>query len=250
MMMTNVNGAAAFILNAPQEYFADTQSLALLSAALEGNLAKAQQLVAAGANPNDEGPRDNQYNRLRLIHYAIAANNGRAVKILMAAGSNPELDAEGFGSAFLFAMTLQNMEILSQMLDARPIDTLSKDTLEDILFQSVSRPCRKCLELFLKQGAPIEFPDGSGYTMLMRAIDAQDYELAEWLLQQGASVHVESNGGMTPAYSVQYDLQKFKLGTPTYNKVLHLKSLMEARGAVFPALSPKQVKARRATTGK
>ncbi len=35
---------------------------------------------------------------------------------------------------------------------------------------------------------------------------------------------------------------KFMPGSPTYNKVLHLKQLMEARGAVFPAPSPKEIR--------
>jgi ankyrin repeat protein len=106
------------------------------------------------------------------------------------------------------------------------------------------------LEQLLKRGAPIDLQDDAGYTIMMQTIDAQDFDLAEWILSQGASVHVEAVGGMTPAYSVQYDLKKFKLGTPTYSKVLHLKALMEARGAVFPALSPNEVKARRAAMGK
>jgi len=108
----------------------------------------------------------------------------------------------------------------------------------------VSMPRPRCLELLLKRGAPIDYPDDAGYTIFMRAMDAQDYELAEWLLLKGASVQVVAGGGMTPAYSVQYDLQKFKPGSPTHNKVLHLKKLMEGRGAVFPALSPAEVRAK------
>lgn len=51
---------------------------------------------------------------------------------------------------------------------------------------------------------------------------------------------------MTPAYSVQYDLKKFRPGTPTHNKVLHLKQMMEERGAIFPAQSPEEIRAMRA----
>ena len=246
MITSNASGAPSFKLKTPKDYFSDQKARDLLSAALAGDLKQAKQLVACGANPNEEGPRNNPYNRIRLLHYAIAAKNQRAVNVLMDVGADPELSAQGFGGAFDFAMTLQDLEMLSMLLDLRPIKTLSKDTIEDLLFESVTDNCPKCLELFLKRGAPIDFQDGSGYTVMMRAIDAQDFGMAEWLLREGASVHIEAKGGMTPAYSIQYDLQKFRPGSPTHDKVLHLKKLMEERGAVFPAPSPAEVKAKRA----
>jgi ankyrin repeat protein len=245
IMTASVGAAPSFKLKAPGDYFADPRSLALLGAARAGDVAKAKQLVAEGANPNDDGPKDNQNNRLRLLHYAIAANDGRAVRTLVTVGANVELNAQGFGEGPLFAIVLDNIEMLSVLLDLRPLDTLSRSTLKALLFSSVSLNRPRCLELLLKRGAPIDFPDDAGYTVMMSAMDAQDYDMAEWLLLQGASVQVQAKGGMTPAYSVQYDLQKFNPGSPTYNKVLHLKELMEARGAVFPALSPKEIRAQR-----
>ena len=247
MMTTNANAASSFKLKPPQFYFADSKTLTLLAAALEGDVPRAKQLVDNGANPNDEGPRSNSYNRLRLLHYAIAANSPQGVRTLVAVGADPELSAQGFGRSFLFAMTLENMKMLSLLLDLRPIDTLSKDTMEYVLFESVTQGCSRCLELFVKRGAPVDYRDESGYTMVMRAMDAQDYDMAEWLLLQGASVHIEAGGGMTPAYSVQFPLQKFKPGSPTYNKVLNLKKMMEERGAVFPALSPAEIRAKRSS---
>lgn len=243
-MTTNANAATSFKLKPPQFYF-DTKTQALLASALVGDSDKAKFLVFEGANPNDEGPKENRYNRLRPLHYAIAANNKQAVKILIDVGADPELDAQGFGRSFLFAMTLENLEMLSLLLDLRPIGTLSKDTIEYMLFEAVTQPCPRCLELFLDRGAPIDLPDGADSTIMMRAMDAQDYDLAEWLLQRGASIDIEAGGGVTPAYTVQFHLNKYKQGSPTYNKVLHLKKMMEERGAVFPALSPAEVRAKR-----
>ena len=45
---------------------------------------------------------------------------------------------------------------------------------------------------------------------------------------------------MTPAWSLQYDLNRFAPGTPTYQKLMELKQMAEQRGAQFPAKSPKQ----------
>jgi ankyrin repeat protein len=245
MMITNAHAAPSFKLKPPSHYFADKRTLALLAAAMAGDMSSARLAVTQGANPNDEGPLDNKYNRLRPLHYAIAANNKDAVRVLVSVGADPELSALGFGRSFLFAMTLKNVEMLSHLLDLRPIDSLSKDTMQYILFEAVMQPCSRCLRLFLERGAPIDYPDGAGYTLLMRAMDAQDYEMAEWLLQHGASVHVEPRSGVTPAYSVMFHLNKFIPGSPTYNKVLHLKQMMAERGAVFPPLTPEEVRARR-----
>lgn len=246
MISTNATGSSRFHLKAPKEYFSDKKTVALLTAALAGDLTKARQLVAEGANPNDEGPRSNPYNRLRLLHYAIAANNERAVRILISLGADPELSAEGYGRSFLFAMTLRDIEMFSLLLNLRPVKTLSKDTLEYLLFESVTNDCPRCLDLLLKRGAPIDFPDGAGYTIMMAAMDTNDYDLAEWLLSKGASVNVETKGGVTPAYSAEFHLRKYKPGSPAYNKVLHLKMMMKEKGAKFPPLSPTEVKARRA----
>lgn len=110
-----------FSLRNPATYFSGKQSIALLEAAMSGNLAKAKHLVAAGADPNDEGPVQPNVNRLRLLHYAIASGNKEAVKVLYAVGADPELNAKHNGPAFLFAVTLNNIEMLALLLDLRPI---------------------------------------------------------------------------------------------------------------------------------
>lgn len=245
LMMTGNSGAApVFKLKAPGEYFSDGKTLALLNAALAGDLSRARQLVAEGANPNDEGPKDNPYNRIRLLHYAIAANSAQAVRVLVAVGADPEVDTLGGGGpAMLFAITLDKLEMLSLLLELRPVGLLAPKTIKTLLFRSVALSRPRCLEMLLKRGAPIDFPNGAGDTILIDAMDAQDYDLAEWILLQGAAVVREPTlSGTTPANTVQFHLNKFIPGSPTYNKVLHLKQLMEARGAVFPAPTPKEIR--------
>ncbi len=232
--------APKFKLDAPEAYFDDALSRSLLEAALAGDLAKAKVAVARGASPDADGPKNNPYNHLRLLHYAIAAGNANAVRVLIEVGADPEIGTLGSaGLPLLFAESLDKPELLSLMLDLRPVATLKPGTKDSLMFHAVSEGRPQCLAVVMKHGVPIDYPDEAGQTVLMRALDAQNYELAAWLIEQGASVLIDAHD-ITVAWSLQYDLNRFAPGTPTYQKLLALKQMAEQRGAQFPAKSPKQ----------
>jgi len=218
----------------------DALSRSLLEAALAGDLAKAKAAVARGASPDAEGPKSNPYNHLRLLHYAIAASNANAIRVLIEVGADPEIGTLGSaGLPLLFAESLDKPELLSLMLDLRPVSTLKPGTKDSLMFHAVSEGRPQCLAVVMKHGVPIDYPDEAGQTVLMRALDAQNYELAAWLIEQGASVLINAHD-ITVAWSLQYDLNRFAPGSPIYQKVLALKQMAEQRGAQFPAKSPKQ----------
>lgn len=243
MATANASAPQPYKLGPPGAYFSDAKSLKLLATALAGDLAGARQLVAEGADPNDEGPKSNASQRLRLLHYAIAAKNGPALDILLAVGADPELVVAGSGRAFIFALHWDNVEMLARLLDARPVTSLSHSTLKTLLFEAVVMSRQRCLALLLQRGAPIDLPNSAGYTIFMKAIDTGDFALAEWILQQGASVTNVTVAGVTPAYSLQNTLERVRPGTPAQQHLLRIKSLMAARGAVFPAPGPEAVRA-------
>jgi len=232
--------APKFKLEAPAKYFDDALTQSLLAAALAGDLAQAKAAVARGASPDAEGPKDNPYNHLRLLHYAIAAGSAPGIRTLLALGANPEIETQGSaGLPLLFAESLDKPELLSLMLDLRPVETLQPRTRKLLMFHAVTQGRPQCLAVVIGHGVPIDYPDDAGQTVLMRALDAQDYDLAAWLMEQGASVTVVAHD-MTVAWSLQYDLERFAPGTPSHQKVLALKQMAEQRGAQFPAKSPKQ----------
>jgi ankyrin repeat protein len=246
MIMTTATAgpAPAFKLKDPSEYFG-AKTIALLGAALAGDEARVRQSVKDGADPNEEGPQRAD-NRLRPLHYAVAANNLIAVKLLLSAGANPEQDAQGFGNALLFAITLDNAPMLSQMLELRPPATLARPTVTDLLFQSVAMPRPRCLAVLLQRGVPVDLPDAAGNTILMEALAAQDYDMSEWLLQQGAgAVREPTRAGRTPANALQYYLGTVKPGSPSHVRLQRIQQLMQAKGAVFPAPTAQEIRAAR-----
>lgn len=246
----NADAKIKFNLKAPTTYFENKQSVALLQAAMAGDLAKAKALVVVGANPNEEGPtQDANANRLRLLHYAIASDNKQAVKILMEVGADPELVAQNNGRAFLFAVTLNNVEMLALLLDLRPIKSLSDQTLRILLFESITQGRPQCLALLLDRGAPIDFRSGAKDTILMGAMSTEDFDLAEQLILRGASVNIDTPSGVTPAYQVERMLTRYTPGSKTYLTLQRIKNLMIERGVTFPATDPVELRERRKANG-
>ena len=237
--------APKFKLDEPARYFADAPSQELLAAALAGDVARAKAAIGRGASPDAEGPKDNPYNHLRLLHYAIAAESVPGIRTLLAVGADPQVDTlGGAGLPLLFAETLDKPELLSLMLDLRPVDTLAPRTKKLLMFHAVAEGRPRCLAVVMAHGVPIDFPDDAGNTVLMSAISSQDYDLAAWLMEQGASVTFEAHD-RTIAWSLEFHLAKYKPGSPPYQKVLALKQMAEQRGAQFPAKSPQQRRAER-----
>ncbi len=154
------------------------------------------------------------------------------------------------GRAFLFALTLNNVEMLALLLDLRPINTLTKDTLEYLLFRAASENRSVASSSCCNEGRPSISRMVPGYTILMRAMNGQDFDLVEHLLQLGASVNIVTPNGVTPAYQVQRMLPRYIPGSPTYLQLERIKKLMEERGVSFPTPDPEEVRARREANGK
>jgi hypothetical protein len=244
MTSGNPGPAPAFKLKQPGDYFGP-KTAALVAAALQGDEAGVRQALAQGANANEDGPSGAE-NRIRPLHYAVAANSPRAAQLLFQAGGDPELDTAGFGRPLLFPLILDNPAMLAQLLELRPVARLSPQTVQMLLFRAVELSRPRCLAVLLQRGVPVDLPDSVGATAFMEAMAAQDYDLAEWLLQQGAAVtRPPTEAGFTPANVLQFHLARLKPGTPTHQKLAQMQTLMQSRGAVFPAPTPQEIRAER-----
>lgn len=69
----------------------------------------------------------------------------------------------------------------------------------------------------------------------MEAINREDLETAEWLLKDvGVPLDAMAGGGVTPPNILQDDISRYRPGTATYETLLRLQAVMQARGIVFP----------------
>ncbi len=243
--MTN-SGAAppVFKLLEPSEYFG-LKTLEMVQAALAGDEPRVRHLLSQGADPNEAGPKGKE-NQLRPLHYAVSANNTRAVQLLVGAGADPEADTSGPGSPLLFSILLDSPAMLTLLLELKPVARLSPQTVQTLFFRTAQLPRPRCLSVFLQRGVSIDLPDSIGATVFMEAMASQNYDLAEWILQQGAAVTRQpSKAGFTPANVLQFHLGRIRAGTPSHQRLTRIKELMQTRGAEFPAPTPQEVRALR-----
>lgn len=234
-----------FALKPADHYFAHAQALQLLRAALAGDVVAARAALAAGAAPDEEGPLGNADNRLRLLHYAVAAQRPDAARLLVELGADPELNTLGFGPALVFAITLDQPDPLGAMLEARPFSRLTPASQKTLLFAAVRAGRQRCLAVLLERGAPIDLRDEAGYTPLMRAINALDMPMAQALLARGASLQPEAVNGATAPNQVQALMLRAAAGSPMSAGLAQLKTAMQARGVTFPVPTAQEVRASR-----
>ncbi len=226
-------------------YFEDPEVRTLLAAALAGDLPAAQAAVARGASPNAEGPANNPYNHIGLLHYAIAAGSAIGIRTLVAVGADVEYVVQGSaGRPLLFAETLGKPDLLSLMLDLKPVPELKPENRRYMLTHALMQGQPRCLAVALAHGVPVDAPGENGGTILTDAMDTQDYALAKWLIEQGASVLTDSYD-LSFAWTVQYHLSKWKPDSPPWKQVKEIQAMAIERGAVFPAMSPKERRAAR-----
>jgi uncharacterized protein len=119
-------------------------------AAFFGNKATVEALVQAGANVNQQS---REAMKVGALHSSAAARRPDIVEILLAAGANPNLRAEGGVTVFHEAGATGQIEVA---------------------------------EMLLQRGGDINATDNSGKTPLAHAIDRKMDAMAVWLREHGA----------------------------------------------------------------
>lgn len=155
---------------------------ALMLAAHTGVTEVAELLIQAGADVN----AIEQWRGQSALMWAAADNFPEIAELLIEAGANVQFRAASFD---------WGSQITSEPRGQyRPTGGLTP------LLYAARGGCQRCVELMLQKGADINLPDPDGVTPLMVAIDNQHYDLAQYLLANGASPHSWDWWGRTALY--------------------------------------------------
>ena len=239
---------AAPALGAAEKYF-DAQPAALVRAALAEDAARVHELVAAGVNPNSQGPRSEDKNtpQITLLGYAISQRSKVAVRLLIQAGADPLFKPrDRDGNVFVFTIVRKDSDMLDTLYSAWPIAKVPANVQSDNAFSAMGFNCNDCLKVMFKHGLPVGVLDSLGNNLFMEAMSREDLEIAEWLLKDiGVPLDSETIRGVNSANILQEDLSRYRPSTPTHDALLRLQAVMQARGVVFPVETSTQRRASR-----
>ena len=234
-------------LGPPEKYF-DPQPAALVRAALANDVGHARALVAAGVNPNSQGPRSDDKNtrQVTLLSFAVGQRSEPALRLLIQAGADPLFKPrKGDGNAFGFAISRNDTVMLDALYRAWPMSNVPAATQSDLAVAALRFSCSGCLQTMFKNGLSSGTTDSRGYNLFMEALSREDLETAEWLLKDiGVPFDSQTIRGVNSANHLQSDLAKYRPGTPTHDTLLRMQEIMKSRGVVFPVETSAQWRAR------
>jgi ankyrin repeat protein len=164
---------------------------ALMTAARTGNVAAVKALILRGADVNASESWKGQ----TALMWASAANNAAVVEALVEAGANvqartkfrpvPMFQTGGFGRR------------------AERNSDVTKQSGYTALQFAVRAGSRDAIGVLLKAGATVHDTSADGTGVLVLAIASTRFELADWLLDQGADPNAAAQG-WTPLHQIAY----------------------------------------------
>jgi ankyrin repeat protein len=164
---------------------------ALMTAARTGNVAAVRALLTRGARVNEVESWKGQ----TALMWAAASNNAAAVEALIEAGADlqarttyrtvPLFQTGGFGRR------------------AERNSDVTKQSGFTALHFAVRAGAADAVKVLLKSGASLADNTADGTGVLVMAIASTHYDLADWLLEQGADPNA-AGGGWTPLHQIAY----------------------------------------------
>jgi uncharacterized protein len=174
---------------------------------------------------------------MTLFVYAVGNRRLNVLRELITLGADPYLNVAGVGSPLSLAAMSDDPRLLVELLNAGcDPNTMSDD--EPLLFIPQMQNRREMVKVLLDYKANINKPDVIGNTVLEQALSSKHYDMAMFLIEQGANVHAKNDNGVSVAYSLEWEMKRISTDSPSAKKLQKIKSMMEARGVNFPAAPP------------
>jgi uncharacterized protein len=147
----------------------------LMQVVLEGNLDNVNDLLAKGANVNEQDAKGN--NALM-----IAASKGyvKIVERLLEVGANVNVQEKDGWTALIIAAMNSNIEIAQMLLDAKADPNIQDNVGKTALMYAASFGFPDMVAL-LKAHSPVDLKDKKGKTAQMQAIEHDQKEFADYI---------------------------------------------------------------------
>jgi len=224
MAMTTTGCAAANIGGkTAADVFKDPQTLALVQAACDGNLAKINKLVKHGANVNATG-----YHDTSVLAWIMLCKNYAGVEKLLKLGANPNYKMEGGMSPMWLAAGSSDPHLLSLLL-AHGGDPNIWAEGNNALMIAMEQGRMQNFQLLLNHGADINAHDKGGNSVADYAAALAKFGVVEELLKRGYSYDLDGLARGISGRVVAPNLAAEKQ---------HVLGMLKERGVKFPLPPP------------
>ena len=98
------------------------------------------------------------------------------------------------------------------------------------------------VKLLVERGADIHTRDRLGDDAFNEAVSAREFDIANYLLEQGINLNNINHNGVTTAWGVQFTLSRLDPTLEHYAKLSRIQQKMIEKGIEFPAKPPSEVK--------
>ncbi len=194
--MRNVVAVLLFFVVLPflisQDTAAQDEPPELLVAINDGDLARVEALLDAGADPNlvfhDRTP----------LMFSIYGEQVEIFRLLVERGADVEKTSETVGPLITLAAESGSLELLSLLLEAGAnIDATQKDGQTPLML-AVRSSHPDAVEFLLETGAAPDLQEENGWTALMFAAMQGDLASVNYLIEAGCDVNLKTNEGESP----------------------------------------------------
>ncbi len=218
------------------DFFEDKKVQQLASAAAKGQVDSVNDLIKnQGVDPNTLGKEG-----MTPLWWAFSAKNVQGMKALMQNGAQADMTSDDI-TMLDMSVGSQYYELTKVLLEggANP-NRIKNDTKQTPIFSAIYGKQLKNVQLLDQFGANINVKDKCDGTPLSLALKARSFDIAFWLIEQGADVHVVNKNGGTLAWEIYDSLTNNLYSQSAKQSALKIKTILEKKGVTFPPLSPAQ----------
>ena len=209
--------------------FPNEDARALAKAAGKGKIKKVEELVKSGVDVDARGTQG-----ATPLFWAMA--NYKGFKRLLELGADPNIVYGDGNTVIHMAVRLKDSRFLEALLEhgANPNlkvesvgkwKTLGHTPIFDALSQGKDR-----VDLLLSAGADLNAKGNFGTTPVMSAVGRGDFEIAYYLLEQGADYRIKNDAGETLASRVADTIGALRPGSDAVKWQTKVIDWLESRG--------------------
>lgn len=200
----------------------------LAKAAGKGNISRINELIDEGVDVNSRGTEN-----VTALFWSM--RNERGFNHLLAKGADPNVVFGDGGSVMHWAARKQDCDMLISALKHGGNPNLRAGMFGGSpAFETITAGKNKgtppCLEVLLAHDSNIEFRDNNGKTLLFLATDIARFDVALYLLEEGADPSVQDVKGRTMRTLLNSYKGAFKEGSTTESKWIKLKAKLDKLG--------------------